>query len=186
MVAQEKRGGNGRGIFRGGRGHRRVGRPLRASAERAVLRAAGPARAPFRGPAPRAPGAAGRAAVGLRPGPVAGVPGRDPRDPRSELEGGPSRRRPHRPPGRDNRAHRPQDDDQRPQLRRQYLAGRLRGRQYATVAKHGRGPAQPARRARPDDRAHHARRQALRGRRKAGHHRGAPPGLAPGRKACSR
>ena len=41
------------------------------------------------------------------------------------------RRRAGRPPGGDHRADRPQDDDQRAELRREGLAGRPRGRQHA-------------------------------------------------------
>ena len=46
--------------------------------------------------------------------------------------------RPGRPAGRDHRADRPQDDDQRAQLRRQGVAGRPRGRQHPAVGEHRR------------------------------------------------
>ena len=48
--------------------------------------------------------------------------------------------------GRDHRPDRPQDDDQRAELGRRRVHGRLRGRQRADLAQHGRRPAQPPRR----------------------------------------
>ncbi len=65
---------------------------------------------------------------------------------------------PGRPAGRDHRADRPEDDDQRPELGGQGLAGRLRGRQHAAVGQHGHRPAQPEGRAGPHDRLHQRRR----------------------------
>ena len=50
-----------------------------------------------------------------------------------------------RPPGRDHRPDRQEDDDQRPELRRERVAGRLRGRQHPAVGEHDRRPAQPHR-----------------------------------------
>ena len=61
--------------------------------------------------------------------------------------------------GRDHRADRSQDDDQRAELGRRRVHGRLRGRQLADLAQHGRRPAQPARRDRRDDHLRRLRRQ---------------------------
>ena len=68
-------------------------------------------------------------------------------DRRSErrLAGGAAPRRPRRPPGRDHRSRRSQDDDQRPQLGGQGLHGRLRGLQLPDLGQHDRGPDQPRR-----------------------------------------
>ena len=94
-------------------------------------------------------------------------------------------RRAGRPAGRDHRADRPEDDDQRAQLGRQGLAGRLRGRQHSPVGEHDRGPAQPQGRPRPDHRLHLGRGQELRPQpgRHPGHDRGQAARLAPGREA---
>ena len=107
----------------------------------------------------RRPGAAGRAPrAGRRSSPRGAMldflpeTAAHPRGP--ELAGRAARARPDRPAGRDHRADRPQDDDQRPQLGRQCLAGRLRGRQHPAVGEHDRGPAQPEGRAGPDHRLH--------------------------------
>ena len=75
-------------------------------------------------PAGPPPGTPGRDRGG-RP-PV--IPGRNRGGARRRLVGRPDARRAARPPGRDHRSDRPQDDDQRPQLRRQGLHGRPRGR----------------------------------------------------------
>ena len=101
------------------------------------------------------------------------------------LAGRAARARPGRPAGRDHRPDRPQDDDQRAQLRGQGLAGRLRGRQHSAVGEHDRGPAQPQGRPRPDDRLHLRGGEELRARprRHPGHHRGQAARLAPGREA---
>ena len=102
---------------------------------------------------PRAPGRARRRASCStscrRPARSARATGRSPR-----------RRRPPGPPRRDHRPDRPQDGHQRPQLRRQRLHGRLRGRELADLGEHGRRPAQPARRDRRHDRVHRRGRQA--------------------------
>ena len=92
---------------------------------------------------------AGRSTSWTRPGPSA----------RTTLAGRRARAGPGRPAGRDHRADRPQDDDQRAELRRQGVAGRPRGRQHPALGEHRRGPAQPARR----DRA----RASTSGRRRA-------------------
>ena len=55
-----------------------------------------------------------------------------------ELAGRAAGARPGRPPGGDHRPDRPQDDDQRAELRRQGLAGRPRGRQHPAVGERGR------------------------------------------------
>ena len=85
----------------------------------------------------------------------------------------PRRRRPGGPPGRDHRPDRPQDDDQRAELRRQGVAGRPRGRQHPALGQRGRRAAQPARRRSPHastSRTPDGKAYALR-RRDAGHDR---------------
>ena len=62
-----------------------------------------------------------------------------------------------RPPRRDHRPGRPQDDDQRAQLGRPGLHGRLRGRVLADLGEHRRRAAQPARRRARNDLARHRR-----------------------------
>ena len=95
------------------------------------------------------------------------LPPRDQGRPRGRRPGGsPPGPGPGRPAGRDHRPDRPQDDDQRPQLRRPGLAGRPRGRQHPALGEHGRGSAQPARRHRPADRLHLAGGQDVRPRRR--------------------
>ena len=59
------------------------------------------------------------------------------------LDGRPDPGRPSRPPGRDHRPGRSQDDRQRAEFRRQGLHGRFRGRVLARLRQHGRGPGQP-------------------------------------------
>ena len=86
-----------------------------------------------------------------------------------------------RPAGRDHRADRPQDDDQRAELRRQGLAGRPRGREHPALAQRGRRPGQPVRRgpaAPSPSRTAEGKDYALRDRRAAGHHRDPPARLA--------
>ena len=56
---------------------------------------------------------------------------------------------PARPPLRDHRPGRPEDDDQRAQLGRAGLHGRLRGLALADLAERGRGPAERAGRGAP-------------------------------------
>ena len=92
---------------------------------------------------------------------------------------------PGRPPGGDHRPDRQENDHQRPQFGGERLAGRLRGRQYPALGQHDHRPAQPQGRAGPDDRLHQRRGQGLRAaaRRRAGHDRGPPARLAPGREA---
>ena len=63
------------------------------------------------------------------------------------------------PSRRDHRPGRPQDDDQRAQLGRQGLHGRLRGRELADVGQRARRPAERLRRSPPADRARHAREE---------------------------
>ena len=99
-----------------------------------------------------------------------------------------ARARPGRPPGRDHRPDRPQDDDQRAQLRRQGVARRLRGRQHPAVGERRRGPAQPARRHRPARSTSprpEGKSYALE-RRRAGHDRRPPARLAPAGEAHPR
>ena len=63
--------------------------------------------------------------------------------------------------GRDHRARRAQDDDQRAQLGRRRLHGRLRGLPLADLGQRRRRPGQPDRRRAPGDRARAARRKIL-------------------------
>ena len=92
---------------------------------------------------------------------------------------------PGRPPGGDHRPDRQENDHQRPQFGGERLAGRLRGRQYPALGQHDHRPAQPQGRAGPDDRLRQRRGQGIRAaaRRRAGHDRGPPARLAPGREA---
>ena len=71
------------------------------------------------------------------------LPRRDARGARGRLAGRPGPRRPRRPAGRDHRPDRPQDGDQRAELGRQGLHGRLRGLELAAVGEHDRRPGQP-------------------------------------------
>ena len=76
------------------------------------------------------------------------------------LAGGAGAGRAPRPPLRDHRPGRAQDDDQRAQLGRQGLHGRLRGRELADLAELRRGPGELLRRRPPHDLARHAARRA--------------------------
>ena len=91
------------------------------------------------------------------------------------------------PPGRDDRADRPQDDDQRAQLRRQGVAGRPGGRQHPAVGERRQRPAQPARLADRQPRLHQPRGQGVpaqdRRRRRPARDRRPPARLAPAREA---
>ena len=73
--------------------------------------------------------------------------------------------RPRRPPGRDHRPGRAQDDDQRPQLGREGLHGGLRGRALAALDQRGRRPDELHGRGAPHARVHQPRGQALPARR---------------------
>ncbi len=95
----------------------------------------------------------GRSAADLRPAPgraarpprgpagrdrldrPTGLPAGDQADPGSRLDGRAGPRRPGRPPGRDHRADRAEDGDQRAELRRQGLAGRPGGRQHPALGR---------------------------------------------------
>ena len=108
-------------------------------------------RAPRRAPAPPRRRRAAR------------LPRRDARGARGRLDDRPRSRRSAGPPGRDHRPDRPEDDDQRPQLGRDGVHGRLRGRELADLAQHGRGPGEPRRRrssGRSSSRARRARATA--------------------------
>ncbi len=100
---------------------------------------------------------------------------------------------PARPPRRNHRAHRSQDGDQRAQLGRQLLHGRLRGFDVADLGQPHHRPMRAARSGRRHAGVHRARggwtrRQALRPQalRAAGRAAGAPARLAPRREACAR
>ena len=69
-------------------------------------------------------------------------------------------RRPPRPPRRDHRTGRPQDDRQRAELRRQGVHGRFRGRLLAGLRQHDRGPGQPEGPLGRQDRLHRRARPA--------------------------
>ena len=83
------------------------------------------------------------------------------------------------PPRRDHRPGRPEDGDQRAQLGREDVHGRLRGLELADLAELHRGPGQPDGRARPHDRARH-RREAVPPERGGCDPARAPARLAPG------
>ena len=137
-------------------------------ARRARVRGRAPAGA--RGDAGRAPPAPGRASGGVRRRRPAGLPARDPRDPRGRLDGRPGPEGSRAPVGRAHGPRRAEDGHQRAQLRRGRLHGGLRGREHADLAQHGPGPGQPPRRGLPDDRAPEPGRPDLspaRGRRDA-------------------
>ena len=72
------------------------------------------------------------------PARTARFPGRDGVRARIGVAGGEGAGRPRRPPRRDHRPGRAQDDDQRAQLRREGLHGRLRGRAVADVGERRR------------------------------------------------
>ena len=107
--------------------------------------------------AARAPGGAPRAPARRR---AAGLPARDRRDPGRRLARRTDAGRDRRPARRDHRAGRPQDGDQRAQLGRAGVHGRLRGLELADLGQLHRRPAQPDGRARADDLARH-RREAV-------------------------
>ena len=72
------------------------------------------------------------------------------------MDGGTAATGARRPARRDHRARRPQDDDQRAQLRRARVHGRLRGCVLADVGERRRRPKKPDRRRAPHDLARHA------------------------------
>ena len=113
------------------------------SPEALALRRATPRRAERR-PARAARAAARARQRELDAGRAPGVRARGRR--RRRLAGRAGAARPARPALRDHRPGRPQDDDQRAQLRRPGLHVRLRGRVLADLDERRRGPAQPARR----------------------------------------
>ena len=145
MIARDERGRRPDG--RGGR----LPRPACSGSSGA------PRASSSRGGAERARGSRRRAAR---------LPPRDARRPRGRLADRAVPGRDRRPPGRDHRAGRPQDGDQRAQLGRAGVHGRLRGLELAHLGELHRRAAQSDRRARAHDRARH-RREAVhaRGRR---------------------
>ena len=100
------------------------------------------------------------AAEGVRRRREAGFPRRNEEDPRSRLGRRPAAEGHARPARRDHRPDRPQDGDQRAQLRRLHLHGGLRGRQLPDLAQHDRRADQPARRGAAHDQLRSSRRQA--------------------------
>ncbi len=95
---------------------------------------------------------------------VARLPARDASDPRGRLDRRARTRGPAAAVGRDHRPDRPQDDDQRAELGRRRVHGRLRGRQRPDLAQHDRRASQPPRRDRRDDHLPRLRGQGLRAR----------------------
>ena len=77
-------------------------------------------------------------------GAAARLPARDRGRPRRDLAGGAGAGRPRRPAGGDHRPGRAEDDDQRPQLGRPRLHGRLRGRPQPDLVERRRRPARRA------------------------------------------
>ena len=158
---------------------RRPGRRTDPDRRRARLRGRPPA--PLRsgpaGPAPPARGAPGRARCG-RP---ARLPDRDARGPRDGLDRRPGAARPRRPAGRDHRAGRAEDDDQRVQLRGARVHGRSRGRPVADLGERRRRPGRAGRRGPPDADVRVAGRQGLPARRSDRDARRPAARLAPGR-----
>ena len=133
------------------------------------------------------------------PDPTNGAPGRlrrrqaarlsprDEIDPRRRLEGRADPGRPSRPPGRDHRPGRSQDDRQRAELGREGLHGRFRGRHLADVRQHGRGPGQSQGSLGRKDRLHRSGdRKDLCAQEQSGGADGAPARLAFARAACRR
>ena len=118
------------------------------------------ARADVRPSTPRAARSAARARAAAARRRASRLPPGDAGDPRRRLarRAGPGRAA--GPPGRDHRPGRPEDGDQRAQLGREDVHGRLRGLELADLAELHRGPGQPDGRARADDHARH-RREAV-------------------------
>ena len=164
----------------------------------------GPARERYRGrPERRGARAGGRAPAGAGPDPggAAGQAGRAPGQLRRRRaarlppgHGAGARRRlagraggqDRRPAGRDHRPDRPQDADQRPQLRGQGVHGRLRGRQRPHLGEHVRRPAEPGRRHRGHDQLREPRRAPVPAERGDRDPDAAAAGLAPAREAHHR
>ena len=105
-----------------------------------------PAPRPTRSPSRRAARAARGEASRGGPDRTPRLPARDGRNPFWQLAGRAGTARPGRPAGRDHRADRAQDDDQRAELRSQGVAGRSRGRQHPALGQRRRRPGQPVRR----------------------------------------
>ncbi len=114
----------------------------------------------------------------LRERRAARLPAGDQRRPRGRLAGRAGAGSAAGPPGRDHRPGRPEDGDQRAQLGREDVHGRLRGLELADVGQLHRGPAQPHRRARAHDLTRHRREAVLAERRDRDAAR-APARLAP-------
>ena len=127
-------------------------RPTRSRSSPSCTAASTAARRELLAARARAPGAARRRRA-------AGLPARDAGDPRGRLDVAPvpadlqDRRVEITGPGR------PQDGHQRAQLGRALLHGRLRGRELADLGELRRGPGEPDRRDRADDRARHGREE---------------------------
>ena len=118
------------------------------------------ARAALRPAAARAARRAARAGAAAARRRAARLPAGDAGRPRGRLAGRAGAGRAPGPPRRDHRPGRPEDGDQRAQLGREDVHGRLRGLELAHLAELHRGPGQPDRRARADDHARY-RREAV-------------------------
>ena len=113
-------------------------------------------------------------------------PGRDQGDPRRRLAGGADPARHRRPPHRDHRPDRPQDGDQRAELRGQCLHGRFRGRDHALLGQSARGAGEFVRCGAADHRLRRSRdRPALRAERQDRGAVRAAARLASAGKACA-
>src|SRR5438093_7996498 len=93
------------------------------------------------------------------------LPERDRRRPPERLARRRRARRFARTEGRDHRTDRSQDGDQRAELRRLGLHGRLRRREHADLAQHGRRSAEPHRRRQRNDLLQESRRARVQARR---------------------
>src|SRR2546422_2220671 len=129
---------------------------------------------------PRAAAATAAAPAGDRRGPPPGLPSYNARYPRARVDGRSDPPRPARPAGRDHGTRRPGDDDQRVQLGRERLHGRLRGLERAHLGEQRARPAEPARRGGRNDLLREPGRKTLRPRSADSDADGAAAGLAPG------
>ncbi len=99
------------------------------------------------------------------------------------MDGGPHSTGPARSPRGDHRPHRPQDDHQRAQFRRESVHGGLRRLALAHLGERGCRPGEPARRRSPHHRARERAGQGLPAQQPDGRAHRAPARLAPLREA---
>jgi hypothetical protein len=133
-------------------------------------------------PPPGAARGARRAAKRVRPRCEAGFPRRNEEDSRQRMGRRAAAEGPAGPSRRDYRPDRPQDGDQRAQLRRGHLHGGLRGRELSDLAQHGRWADQSARCSASHDQPGAERQEVPPQRQDRGAHP-APARLAPRREA---